>query len=211
VGRNPKEIFMAKTAYPNGKTMIARALGLLEETEQVIQEAIDNHIYDQGRGEKPGPNCPYAGIVRDIDAFLAGYPAALLAQSRQVKGSPVRVIALQVTCMAADAEDVRMSLFNPDSTQPSWYYDHGIALGPVRLHDRAPTTGEDAEGAGAWTWRSDTVRTQHSHLTGALPKGHRGPVGGRLAHPLRNPQCPSTRNSNLAPSASSSCGRRAKR
>ena len=137
---------MAKAVHPNRKIMIARALGLLEEARGVIQEAIDNHIYDQGRGEKPGPDCPYAGMVRDIDAFLAGCPAALLARGRLVKGSPVRVIALQVTCMAADAEDARKSLFNPDSTQPSWYYDHDIALGPVRVHDRAPTTGEDAEG-----------------------------------------------------------------
>ena len=59
------------------------------------------------------------------------------------KDSCIRIVALEVACMAEDAEDVKRSLFNPDSTQPSWYYDHGIALGPVQVSARRPTKPED--------------------------------------------------------------------
>jgi len=60
------------------------------------------------------------------------------------KGECIRIVTLEVACMAADVEDVKTSLFNPDSTQPSWYYDHSISLGPVKVSDREPSESEDA-------------------------------------------------------------------
>ena len=115
------ELLMPKLTDLNSKTMTARALGLLEEARNLIQKAIEGRIHDQVSGKRPSPDCPCARMVRDIEAFLAQCPKALCAEGRPVRNSPLRIIALEVTCMAADAKDVSKSLFDPDSTQPSWY------------------------------------------------------------------------------------------
>ena len=57
-----------------------------------------------------------------------------------------RIITLNVTCLEEDAEDVKVSLFNPGSEQPSWYYDHNCPLGPVKVDLRLPTLEEEAAG-----------------------------------------------------------------
>jgi len=137
---------MPKETSSTPKATIARALGLLEEARDLIQQAIERRGHDRGGGVRRGPGCPYAKMLHDIDAFMAQCPSAIRAEGRPVRDSPVRVIALRVTCMAADAEDVTKSLFNPDSTQPSWYYDNNVPLGPIQVHDRAPTADEDAAG-----------------------------------------------------------------
>ena len=61
------------------------------------------------------------GIGR-IRPFQGPLKKALDVISHAKRSQPaLRIIALEVTCMAADAKDVSKSLFDPDSTQPSWY------------------------------------------------------------------------------------------
>ena len=44
---------MPKVTIPNPEAGFTCAVRLLEEARDVIQRAADNHVYDQGSGEKP--------------------------------------------------------------------------------------------------------------------------------------------------------------
>ena len=61
-----------------------------------------------------------------------------------------RIVTMQVTCLEEDTEDVKASLLNPDSKQPSWYYDQHCPLGPIKVEVRLPTPEEEAAGRGAF-------------------------------------------------------------
>ena len=71
-----------------------------------------------------------------------------MAQGTQ-EHNHTRIVVVQVTCLAEDAEDVKASLFNPDSRQPSWYYDHNCPLGPIKVEVRQPTRDEEVSGCKA--------------------------------------------------------------
>lgn len=48
----------------------AAAKLLIKQAQVLINDAIDNHIYDLDNGDKPEPECPYLSFIEDADTFL---------------------------------------------------------------------------------------------------------------------------------------------
>jgi hypothetical protein len=57
----------------NSEALLALAPELVSElraARDLIVEAIDQHIYDAGRGQAPDEDCDYTAQVRAIDSLL---------------------------------------------------------------------------------------------------------------------------------------------
>jgi|APCry1669189034_1035192.scaffolds.fasta_scaffold198158_2 hypothetical protein len=45
-------------------------LDLLLKAKELIEEAVENHIYDEQNGEHPNENCGYTKWLKDCEKFL---------------------------------------------------------------------------------------------------------------------------------------------
>jgi len=78
----------------------------------------------------------------DVLAYILAHVVELDLADHVVVEPDTRVVTMEVSCMADDAEDVKRSLF--DASGPCWYLDHHISLGPIQVAIRPPTAVEEA-------------------------------------------------------------------
>ena len=79
----------------------------------------------------------------DILAYVLDHEEELHLAERPIAVTPyTRLVTMQVSCMAEDAEDVKRSLFDEGAGR-CWYLDHNCPLGPIRVGVRLPTDVEE--------------------------------------------------------------------
>lgn len=52
------------------KAVESEGIALIRELKELLAEAMDTHIYDQGNGEGPEDDCGYQAAVRKADHYL---------------------------------------------------------------------------------------------------------------------------------------------
>ena len=80
----------------------------------------------------------------DVLRYVLDHAGELDLIKQPIVTSPyIRIVTMDVACLAEDAQDIKESLFNSTS-QPCWYCDHNCPLGPIRVDIRFPTAAEEA-------------------------------------------------------------------
>ena len=78
----------------------------------------------------------------DVLAYVLDHAGELGLAERSVAIEPhTRVVTMQVSCMAEDADDVKRSLF--DEKGRCWYFDNDCPLGPIKVEIRLPSAVEE--------------------------------------------------------------------
>ena len=79
----------------------------------------------------------------DVLAYVLNHLGELGVAGHYVAIEPcTRIVTMQVSCMAEDAQDVKRSLFD-EKKALCWYLAHDIALGPIKVEIRLPTAVEE--------------------------------------------------------------------
>jgi len=82
-------------------------------------------------------------ICGNCDTDSCNEEMELLEDHIIARSAHTRVVTMQVSCMAEDAEEVRASLFH--ETGRCWFFDHDCPLGLIKVDVRLPTAVEEAK------------------------------------------------------------------
>lgn len=133
--------FLVVEIVEGGQSSLEGAIRVVRQARDDVEAVLQGLIRAKNRNGQSREQ-PRQNLLAGDQRACAGNGSDDAPGSRQY----TRIITLNVTCLEEDAEDIKVSLFNPDSGQPSWYYDHDCPLGPVKVDLRLPTPEEETAG-----------------------------------------------------------------